>query len=209
MRVRSFRWVLWGVVGVVGFTLAILMLGAALDRAKAPAFSAAPVTSIGGPFAMTDQDGRSVTEADFAGRPSAMFFGFTSCPDVCPTMLMQMSNWLDQLGPLADRLQPIFVSVDPERDTPEVIKTYLSAFDPRITGLTGTPGQVAEFAQNYGVFYEKVPVGDDDYTMNHTAGTLLFDGSGAFRGTADYHDDSEAALAKLRRLAERGASGND
>lgn len=189
MRVRSFRWVLWGVVGVVGFTLAILMLGAALDRAKAPAFSAAPVTSIGGPFAMTDQDGRSVTEADFAGRPSAMFFGFTSCPDVCPTMLYQMTVWLKELGPLADRISPIFVSVDPDRDTPSVIRDYLTAFDPRITGLTGTPRQLAAFARNHGIVYEKVPVDDGEYTVNHTAGILLFDADGAYRGTADYHDD--------------------
>ena len=207
MTMRGIRIALWGVVGIVGVLVVTIMIGSVLEAAnhKAPMSGTA---SIGGPFSMLDQDGRPVTEADFAGKPRAMFFGFTSCPDVCPTMLMEMTGWLERLGPLAERIQPIFVSVDPERDTPEVIKEYLSVFDPRITGLTGTPEQVAEFAENYGVYYEKVPTGDDDYTMNHTAGVLLFDASGGFRGMADYHENPKDAEAKLRRLAEDAGGGN-
>ena len=209
MTLRNMRIALWVAAGLVAALAVTVLLGGLLSgdgREAVPASVAG--SGIGGSFSMVDQSGRAVTEADFEGRPQAMFFGFTSCPDICPTMLTQMSNWLDELGPLADRIQPIFVSVDPERDTVDVIKEYLSAFDPRITGLTGTPEQVASFAKNYGVFYEKVPTDGGDYTMNHTANILLFDADGSFRGTADYHDDPADAQAKLRRLAEN-ASGED
>ena len=207
MTMRGIRIALWALVGIVGVLVATITLGGVLDGTDRTV-PVSGTTSIGGPFSMLDQDDRPVTEADFAGKPRAMFFGFTSCPDVCPTMLMEMTGWLERLGPLAERLQPIFVSVDPERDTPEVIKEYLSVFDPRITGLTGTPEQLAKFAANYGVYYEKVPTGDDDYTMNHTAGVLLFDASGGFRGIADYHENPDDAEAKLRRLAEDASGGN-
>lgn len=190
---------LWVLVALVAATVALRMYAAATPGNSVTG----SVRQIGGPFQMTDVREGSVTQADFLGRPTAMFFGFTSCPDVCPTMLGQMTIWLDDLGPLADRIQPIFVSVDPERDTAEIVAEYLTAFDPRIIGLVGTPGQVASFAENYGVFYEKVPLDGGDYTMNHTAGILLFDADGAFSGVADYHDDPANALAKLRRLAER------
>ena len=209
MTLRNMRIVLWVAAGLVAALAVAVLLGGLLSgdgREAVPASVAG--SGIGGSFSMVDQSGRAVTEADFEGRPQAMFFGFTSCPDICPTMLTQMSNWLDELGPLADRIQPIFVSVDPERDTVDVIKKYLSAFDPRITGLTGTPEQVASFAKNYGVFYEKVPTDGGDYTMNHTANILLFGADGSFRGTADYHDDPADAQAKLRRLAENVGVGN-
>lgn len=192
---------LWVVVFVLGGTL---LLGAYRSSAFDPASGEIDqARGIGGPFAMTDVERGPVTEANFAGRPMALFFGFTSCPDVCPTMLYQMSAWLEELGPLADRIEPIFVSVDPERDTADVVSQYLRLFDPRITGLIGTPEQIEAFASNYGVFYEKVPLEDGNYTMNHTAGVLLFDQDGVFQGTADYHEVPEDAFAKLRRLAEK------
>lgn len=206
MRPLVVRWALLGLVAPIALGAGTLALGSYLSSDQVPnAGETLDARGIGGPFAMVDADGRPVTEADFAGRPMMLFFGFTACPAVCPTMLMQMTNWLGELGPLADAVQPIFVSVDPERDTSEVMKAYLSAFDERIAGLTGTPQQLAAFAEGYGVFYEKVPGQGDDYTMNHTAGVLLFDAAGAFVGTADFHDDPEAALGKLRRLAASAA----
>ncbi len=183
------RLLLGGAAGVVAFLVATVTLGGVIKSFETPDATASIERQIGGPFSMVDQNGRVVTEADFAEKPKAMFFGFTSCPDVCPTMLYQMTVWLKELGPLADRISPIFVSVDPDRDTPSVIRDYLTAFDPRITGLTGTPRQLAAFARNHGIVYEKVPVDDGEYTVNHTAGILLFDADGAYRGTADYHDD--------------------
>lgn len=192
---------LWIAAFVVGGTV---LLGAYRSGAfDPPPEEVGQGNGIGGAFSMTDVERGPVTEADFEGRPMAVFFGFTSCPDVCPTMLYQMSAWLDELGPLADRIEPVFVSVDPDRDTVDVVSQYLDLFDARITGLVGTPEQIATFAANYGVFYEKVPLEDGNYTMNHTAGILLFDQDGAFQGTADYHEAPEDAFAKLRRLAEK------
>lgn len=192
---------LWIAVFVLGGTL---LLGAY----RSGAFESAPQDvgqgpGIGGPFSMTDVDRGPVTEADFEGRPMALFFGFTSCPDVCPTMLYQMSTWLDELGPLAERIEPIFVSVDPERDTADIVSQYLDHFDERIKGLVGTPEQLSAFASNYGVYYEKEPLEGGGYTMNHTAGILLFNRDGDFQGTTDYHEAPEDAFAKLRRLAEK------
>lgn len=193
-------------LGVVGIGLVALKLDGAhgtqwVDRSGI--VGAEATRMIGGPFVMQDLNGRTVTEADFAGRPMLLFFGFTQCPDICPTMLNQMHVWLNELGPLADRVQPVFVTVDPARDTPQVMSDYLSAFDDRIVGLRGTDEQLAVFARQYSAFYEKVPGEGGDYSMNHTANILLFNSDGSFAGTADFHDRPEDALSKIRRLAER------
>jgi protein SCO1/2 len=156
---------------------------------------------IGGPFAMTDQNGNAVTEKAYAGNPMAIFFGFTYCPDICPTTLSRLSTLIEKLGPLADKIQVILVSVDPERDTPAVLKTYLEAFNPRFVGLTGTPEQLADFAKRFRAFYERAPAENGEYTMNHTAGILLFDSKGGFTGTLDPHEEDNVALQKLRNLA--------
>ncbi len=196
----------FGLILLCSLAVGTLVLGAYQSGPPAPAEMSVfgMDGKFGGAFEMTDVRRGPVTEADFSGKPMALFFGFTSCPDICPTMLTQMTSWLSDLDQLADKIHPIFVSVDPERDTAEVMAQYLGVFDPRITGLVGTPEQLASFANNYGIFYEKVPLGGGEYTMNHTAGILLFDGNGKFRGIADYHDDPDAALTKFRRLAERG-----
>lgn len=159
--------------------------------------------SIGGPFAMTDHNGRAVTEKDFAGKALAIFAGFTYCPDVCPTTLTRLSSLMQKLGSDADKLQVILVSVDPERDTPEVLKTYLAAFDPRFVGLTGSPVQLAAFAKTFRVFYEKVPDSNGGYAMNHSAGVLLFRKSGEFQGTIDREESDTVAAEKLNMLLDR------
>ena len=150
-------------------------------------------------WALTDHQGRSVRPKDWAGRPVMVFFGFTWCPDVCPTTLSYISGWLEELGPDADRLNCLLISVDPERDTPETLADYLANFDPRITGLTGPMAEIERAAAGFRAKFEKVPQGDD-YTMNHTAGVFLFRADGNFGGIIDYHEDRRFALPKIRRV---------
>jgi protein SCO1/2 len=154
---------------------------------------------IGGPFMMLDQHGRTITKQDLDQSAVALFAGFTHCPDVCPTTLLRLSNLMKQLGVDADKIRVVLVSVDPERDTPQVLKSYLEAFEGDFTGMTGTPEQLKAFATAYRLFYEKSGTGSD-YTMNHTAGVFLFKRGGAFQGTLDQHEPDDAALRKLKML---------
>lgn len=158
------------------------------------------VAGVGGPFTLTDQHGTTVTEADLKGHPSAIFFGYTFCPDICPTTLFDLTTLMHDLGPKADRLKVYFVTVDPERDTRQVLADYLQAFDPRIVGLTGTRAEVDQMLKDYRVFSRKVPQDDGTYLMDHTATVYLLDSQGTFTGTIDYQEKSETALAKLKRL---------
>ncbi len=156
---------------------------------------------IGGPFALVDQDGNKVTDKDFAGKPSVIFFGYTSCPDVCPTTLLNLSNWLKAIGPDAEKLNVLFISVDPERDTPAHMKEYLSSFDPRIRGLTGTDDQVAAVAKAYRVYYKRIPGEDGGYTMDHSSAIYLMDRAGQFVAPLASQTDERIALERLRKLA--------
>ncbi len=156
---------------------------------------------IGGPFALVDQDGNKVTDKDFAGKPSVIFFGYTTCPDVCPTTLLDLSNWLKAIGPDAEKLNVLFISVDPERDTPAHLKEYLSSFDPRIRGLTGTDDQVAAVAKAYRVYYKRIPGEDGGYTMDHSSAIYLMDRAGQFVAPLASQTDERIALERLRKLA--------
>jgi protein SCO1/2 len=167
---------------------------------RKPEASAASKIAIGGPFQLIDQDGKPVTDKDLLGRPTAMFFGFTYCPEVCPTTLAAMTQWLEQLGPKADRLNVVFVSVDPERDKPAVLKEYLSNFDHRIRGFTGPEAEIAKTAKAYRVYYQKVPIAGGGYTMDHSSAILLFDAKGRFVEPIGYGGPPERGLAALRRL---------
>lgn len=158
----------------------------------------------GAPFALVDQTGRPITEAAFRGRPSAVFFGFTHCPEVCPTTLLEMDGWLKSLGDEGKDIRAYFVSVDPERDTPPVMNTYVTNVSSRITGITGEPDKVAAMAKSFGIFSRKVPTEGGDYTMDHTASVLLLDRRGDLFGTIAYQENPATALAKLRRLAKEG-----
>ncbi len=161
-------------------------------------------TAIGGPIDLVAGNGQRFTSADLGGKPFAIFFGFTHCPNVCPTTLSDLTLDLEQLGPLADRLGVLFVTVDPERDTPQSMHDYLSAFDPRIVGLSGTVDEIAALARQYRVFYQKVPTDGGDYTMNHTATVFLMNGKGALTGTISFEEEQAVQVAKLKRLAEAG-----
>lgn len=157
-------------------------------------------SSIGGPFALTDQSGQTVTEKNLQGRPTLIFFGFTHCPDICPTSLFEMSEVLRAMGPDADRVNAYFVSVDPERDTVAVMKDYLSSFDPHLKGLTGTPEAVAAMLSSYRVYSKKIPLKDGDYTMDHTALIYLMGRDGQFVSPFDLKRPPAEAAADLKRL---------
>jgi protein SCO1/2 len=137
--------------------------------------------TIGGPFRLTDQDDMVRTEKDFAGKYMLVFFGYTYCPDVCPTTLAVMADALEKIGPLADRVKPIFITVDPKRDTPEKIKSYLTSFGPRFVGLTGSTGDIAAVAKEYRVYYrEHPPENGGEYTVDHSGVVYLMDPNGRF-----------------------------
>jgi len=159
---------------------------------------AAPA-AIGGPFQLTDQAGESVTEQNLKGRPTLIFFGFTHCPDVCPTSLFEISEVLRAMGKDADRVNAYFVSVDPERDTKAAMKDYLSSFDPHLKGLTGDPQEVAKVLSAYRVYARKVPLKDGDYTMDHTALIYLMDREGRFVSPFNMKRSPEQAASELKR----------
>jgi len=159
-----------------------------------------PVSGIGGPFSLIDHREKHVTERDYLGRPTVVFFGFTYCPDVCPTTLLDLTNRLGELGALASRLNVLFITVDPERDTPEQLALYLSSFDPRITGLSGSEADVAEAMKAYRAIARKVPLKEGGYTMDHTATIYMMNETGQFVGLISYQEPEASTRAKLRRL---------
>jgi protein SCO1 len=177
---------------VVGLVLMLWALGG-LRSATAPA-------AIGGVFQLTDQAGQTVTEKSLQGRPTLIFFGFTHCPDVCPTSLFEISEVLKAMGGDADRVNAYFISVDPERDTNDAMKDYLSSFDPHLKGLTGNPEAVAKVLSAYRVYARKVPLkGEGDYTMDHTALIYLMDRDGHFVSPFNLKRTPEEAAADLKR----------
>ena len=155
--------------------------------------------AIGGPFQLTDQSGATVTEKNLQGKPSIVFFGFTHCPDVCPTALFEMSEILRAMGKDADRVNAYFISVDPERDNKDAMKDYLSSFDPHLKGLTGDPEAIARVLTAYRVYAKKVPLKDGDYTMDHTALTYLMDRDGKFVAPFNLNRKPEEAAADLKK----------
>ncbi|GAA4116717.1 SCO family protein [Aminobacter aganoensis] len=160
--------------------------------------------AFGAPFVLVDQKGGEITEAAFRGQPSAVFFGFTHCPEVCPTTLFELDGLLKQMGDEGKNIRAYFVSVDPERDTPEVMNTYVTNVSDRITGITGSPDKIAAMTKSFGIYSKKVETEGGDYTMDHTASVLLLDSKGDFFGTIAYEEKPETALAKLKRLANEG-----
>lgn len=184
--------------------LLVLIFGAAglagtayyLQR-SAPAVRA---SSVGGPFTLTDQDGRTVSDKDFAGKPFIVFFGYTNCPDVCPATLFELSEALNKLGADAGAVPVLFVSVDPDRDKPDVLKQYLSNFNPAIRGLTGTDAQVRSMAKAYRAYFAKAPVEGGEYSMDHTAVVYLMDGRGNFVAPFNTKRPPADMAADLRRV---------
>lgn len=159
-----------------------------------------PLLKVGGPFALLDVDGTVVTDRDLRGKPTLIYFGFTYCPEICPTTLTDIGQWLERLGPEADRLNVVFITVDPERDTAPQLKRYLSNFDPRIRGLTGSPEAVAATAKAYRIYYSKVPLEGGEYTVDHSTAVYLFDRRGEFVGPIGYGSSPDQALDRLQAV---------
>ena len=149
---------------------------------EAGAAQSTGAATIGGPFTLTDETGKKVTDADFTGKFMLLYFGFTSCPDVCPTELQAMTAAITALGSDGDKITPVFITVDPTRDTVDVIAPYVKQFSPRLKGLVGTPDELAHVAKEYRVFYEKVKdeTSSDDYTMDHSSVVYLMGPDGKF-----------------------------
>jgi protein SCO1/2 len=204
MSIRTIRLALWAAVAVALVAAGGLYAWTTLRTPQIAALGdlLAPSDAIGGDFALVDQNGKAVTRNDLKGKPTAMFFGFTHCPDVCPTTLAEAGQWLGALGPDAAKLNVVFVSVDPERDTPEALKQYLSAFDERIRGLTGSPEAVQGVVKAFRVYARKVQSGAS-YVMDHTAAVYLMDADQRFVGTINYQEPTEKALGKLKQLVSR------
>jgi protein SCO1 len=198
---RTIRIVAWSLIAALGGLVVLATSGVQLPGLPKSGLPLA--ADIGGAFELAATTGGKVSNETLKGKPFALFFGFTFCPDVCPTTLLDLSNTIKQLGPEADKMRFVFVSVDPGRDTIEQLKLYLSSFDPRIVGATGTEAQLAEIARKYRAVYEKVP-SKDGYSVNHTATTYLMDGKGQFVGTLAYQENAEAVLQKLKRLIAGG-----
>ncbi len=174
---------------------------------RTPGMLPLPLTAM--EFSLSDQDGDDVGPESLIGQPSLIFFGFTYCPDICPTTLSDISGWLDEVGPKAANLNTVFITVDPDRDTIKAIAEYVSYFHPQIQGWTGSANQIAAAAGDFRVTYEKVQSGDGTYTMNHTAGIFLFDAAGRFVSTIDYHEPREFAVPKIERAIRGIAEGLD
>ncbi len=183
--------------------LAVVLAAVALTTVK-PNSMESGTALIGGPFTMVNQRGETVTEKTYAGKYLLMFFGFTSCADVCPTQLQVMAAALDQLGPLANEITPIFVSVDPDRDSPQVMADYVKNFHPRLQGLTGSPAQLAAFAEIFHIFYAKIPDPKDpkDYEMDHASLLYVMGPDGKFLKHFQYTTDAKNLADQLKLVLQ-------
>lgn len=188
-------------VALVAVAVAGAIVGLALYT-RMPGLGPADRADPGGRFDLIDTAGRPVTDRDLVGKPTAIFFGFTFCPEVCPTELAELTTVLKAMGPDAGRLNVVFVSVDPERDTPAQLRLYLSNFDPHIRGLTGTPAQVQRIARAYKVYYQKVPT-EGGYTVDHSTSLYLMDRHGRFVDRVAYGAEPQALEKALRTLLAR------
>ena len=186
------RMVLWGLVIVAGIAATVLYVFFPPQR---------PVGLFGGEFTLQSTRGGEFTQADLRGTPSLIFFGYTFCPDVCPTTLAESTGWRESLGLTEDDLRLIFVTVDPERDTVENLEQYLSIFGSPVIGLSGTPEQTEAAKKAFGVYSEKVEdASSTEYLVNHTASVFLIDADGQFEGTIAYGEQRDTALEKVRKL---------
>jgi protein SCO1/2 len=193
-NLKRLRLLLWVLVALAAASLALLWFRPAGDEQ--------PETislSLGGPFTLTGSDGRPFSSASLAGQPYALFFGFTHCPDVCPTTLARLVRLRRQLAGGDGSLAILFVTVDPERDGPKEVGQYTSLFGAPVIGLTGTPARIGQVKKQFGISSRKSGSGPD-YNVDHTAAVLLFDDQGKFTATISHEENDEAALAKLRRL---------
>jgi len=170
-----------------------------IARQLYPQKTATPM-QLGSPFSLVSHTGEVITEQAFQGTPSAVFFGFTHCPEVCPTTLNDLTLLRDQLQEAGGDFNIFFITVDPARDTVAALNEYIPYFGPAITGITGVPEEVHELAHSWGIFWQKNNITDQGYNIDHTASVFLLDSKGKFKGTIDFHESREVAFKKLERL---------
>lgn len=187
-----FRMILWGLVVVTAIAATALFL-------FAPPRNPQGVGIGGGTYSLVDGSGAVVDQTMLTGQPSLLFFGYTHCPDVCPTTLAEMATWFEELGPAANTVKAYFVTVDPERDTPDVVGDYVGWMDGKVTAITGSRAEIDKIMSAWKVLGEKVGEGDD-YTVNHTVSVFLVNAQGGFEGTIAYGEDASTAVAKIRKL---------
>lgn len=194
---RAFRIILWLAVVAI-----VIVLGLTSFHWQSQITEAD--SAYGTPFQLIDQTGQPITEADIRAKPTAIFFGFTYCPEICPTTLYELDGWLDEADPSGDRINAYFVTVDPERDTSDILNLYISNVTDRITGITGDKDKVFDMLKGYNVYFKKVPYDDNDpslgYNMDHTASIFLLKKGGLFKGTIAYGENPETAVQKLKNL---------
>lgn len=195
---KKLRIALWGLAALCAAFLGYMTLKIS-DVKQQIAESA-----FGAPFQLVDQRGQPITEQAMRGKPSVVFFGFTHCPEVCPTTLFELDGWLKKVDAQGGKLNAFFVTVDPERDTPDVMNRYVSNVSERITGIAGAPDKVMDMVKSFRVYAKKVPVDEKnpngDYTMDHTASVFLLDRDGRFKGTIAYGENPDVAVKKLENL---------
>jgi len=195
MTLKRIRLLLWVLVALAVIGMAILLFrqpGQFAPREEA--------VSIGGPFTLTDSNGRPFSSGKLAGKPFAIFFGFTHCPDVCPTTLARLARLRSQLGRGDDSFAIVFVTIDPERDGPQEVGRYTALFNTPVIGLTGSPAQIDQVKKQFGVYSAKVEQPGADYSVDHTASTFLFGPDGKFVATIAPDEGDTVALAKLKRI---------
>ena len=195
MSLKQIRYLLWTFVALAAIGLAVLLV-----RQRGIPAPTEQAVAIGGPFNLTDSKGQPFSSVKLAGKPFAMFFGFTHCPDVCPTTLARLARLRRQLGRGEDSFAIVFVTVDPERDGPEEVGRYAALFNTPVIGLTGTPAQIDQVKKQFGIFSAKVDQPGAGYSVDHTAATFLFGPDGKFIATIAPDENDHAGLAKLRRL---------
>ena len=195
MSLKHIRYLLWALVALAGVGMAVLLI----RQRSAPA-PAEQAVAIGGPFSLTDSNGLPFSSAQLAGKPFAIFFGFTHCPDVCPTTLARLARLRRQLGRGEDSFAIVFVTVDPQRDGPQEVGRYTALFNTPVIGLTGSAAQIEQVKKQFGVYSAKVEQPGADYSVDHTAATFLFGPDGKFVATIAPDENDAAATAKLKRI---------
>lgn len=197
MSLSRLRLILWLLVGIVALGMVVWIWRQ--SEPEQPTSTA--LGTIGGPFTLTGTDGQPFASARLNGRPAAIFFGFTHCPDVCPTTLARLARLRRQLGQGDEALSIVFVSVDPERDTPAEVGNYLQLFATPVVGLTGTPAQIEQVKKQFGIYSRKVEQPGGSYSVDHTASVILLDRNGQFVATLSPEEGDQVALDKLKRIA--------
>jgi len=191
---KTFRLALWGMVALVAAVLGLIIYGNSQQG------GGLALANFGKPFKLASSNGGELDSASLKGKPYGIFFGFTHCPEVCPTTLFEMSTALKELGDQAKDFKLVFITVDPERDTVPDMKNYLANFDPRIEGAVPTLDQLPDIARAYHIYYKKQPTSDGSYTMDHTATLFLIDAQGNLKSTISFDENRDTRIAKLKKL---------